>query len=246
MYVGLKNEFDFIKVINNSYINELNPILQDLILCLFPNIQDNDIIYAKKYGKYAKTDIVVTVNDINKGISIKTGYNNSVHIEPIKKFEDKLISYGLSYNYIDLFKRYIYSDGSNDNTGLNRLSNADYLVDHKNEICELNVEFDKLKNILIKRFLIETDIKYKVSVDAFIHGVPNDFLWVTSEEVLSFLENKNANSNSLHSSNLYIQSWNKNLIRNNKYEHCRDYIQVKWFNMFNDMIEIMSNRNLNM
>ena len=76
--------------------------------------------------------------------------------------------------------------------------------------------------------------------------MPNDFLWVTSEEVLSFLENKNANSNSLHSSNLYIQSWNKNLIRNNKYEHCRDYIQVKWFNMFNDMIEIMSNRNLNM
>ena len=126
------------------------------------------------------------------------------------------------------------------------MKDNDYLVDHKNEICELNVEFDKFKNILIKRFLIETDIKYKVSVDAFIHGVPNDFLWVTSEEVLSFLENKNANSNSLHSSNLYIQSWNKNLIRNNKYEHCRDYIQVKWFNMFNDMIEIMSNRNLNM
>ena len=217
-----------------------------MIICLFPNIQNNDIIHAKKYGKYAKTDIVISVNDVNKGISIKTGYNNSVHIEPIKKFEEKLNAYGLSANNIDLLKRYIYSDGSNDNTGLNRLSNADYLIDHKDEIIELNVEFNNIKNILIKRFLIETDIKYKVSVDAFIHGNPNDFLWVTSEEVLSFLENKNANSNSLHVSNLYIQSWNKNLIRNNKYEHCRDYIQVKWFNMFNDIVEIMSNRNLNM
>ena len=101
------NWFFIFKVINNSYINELNPILQDLIICLFPNIQNNDIIHAKKYGKYAKTDIVISVNDVNKGISIKTGYNNSVHIEPIKKFEEKLNAYGLSANNIDLLKRYI-------------------------------------------------------------------------------------------------------------------------------------------
>ena len=68
-------------------------------------------------------------------------------IEPIKKFEDKLISYGLSYNYIDLFKRYIYSDGSNDNTGLNRLSNADYLVENVTKLI-LN-KCKQYKNIKI-------------------------------------------------------------------------------------------------
>ena len=107
-------------------------------------------------------------------------------------------------------------------------------------------ELSKLKKFLIKRFLLETDIHYKVCVDAFIHGTPNDFLWVSSNEVITFLENSDVNSNSLHVSNLYIQSWNKNLIRNNRYEHCREYIQVKWFSMYNDIIKIMSNRNLYM
>ena len=85
-----------------------------------------------------------------------------------------------------------------------------------------------------------------VPVDVFIHGSINDFFWVTSDEVLFYLTQSDANSNYLHVSNLYIQSWNKNLIRNNRYEHCREYIQVKWFSMYNDIINIMSNRNLYM
>ena len=212
---------------------------------MFPNIKDNDIIYAKKYGRYAKTDIVISVNDIRKGISIKHGYNNSVHIESINNFSNKLLTYGVSLKNVDIFKRYIYSDGTNNNTGSIRLSSSDYLINHKNDICELNIELNKLKKELIKRFLIQTDINYKVSVDAFIHGTPNDFLWVSSEEVMKFLEEKHIDSNSLHVSNLFIQSWNKNLIRNNKYEHCREYIQVKWFSMYDDIINIMNNRNLN-
>ena len=48
--------------------------------------------------------------------------------------------------------------------------------------------------------------------------------------------------NGLSVSNLYIQSWNKNIIKNPKYEYCRHYFQVKWYNMPDDIIEIMNNR----
>ena len=99
-----------------------------------------------------------------------------------------------------------------------------------------------LKSKLIDRFLIETDINYRVKVDAIIHGTPNDFIWVTSDEVKNYLENEDIISTSLHTGKLYIQSWDKNIVRNTKYEHCRDYIQVKWFSMYDDLINIMSRR----
>lgn len=224
----------------------MNPLLQDLILYLFPNIKNDDIIHARKYGKYAKTDIVISVNNVDKGISIKSGYNNSVHIEPINKFVKKLESYGISSENIEQLKRYVYSDGTNNNTGEIRLSSNEYLLNNIDEINTLNSALECIKKELIRRFLIETDVKYLVPVDVFIHGSINDFFWVTSDEVLFYLTQSDANSNYLHVSNLYIQSWNKNLIRNNRYEHCREYIQVKWFSMYNDIIKIMSNRNLYM
>ena len=169
-----------------------------------------------------------------------------MHIEPINKFVKKLESYGISSENIEQLKRYVYSDGTNNNTGEIRLSSNEYLLNNIDEINTLNSALECIKKELIRRFLIETDVKYLVPVDVFIHGSINDFFWVTSDEVLFYLTQSDSNSNYLHISNLYIQSWNKNLIRNNRYEHCREYIQVKWFSMYNDIIKIMSNRNLYM
>lgn len=90
--------------------------------------------------------------------------------------------------------------------------------------------------------MIETDVKYRVKVDAFIHGTINGFIWSTSDEVQRFLEDEEIFSTSVHTSKLYIQNWDKNLKRNPKYESCREYIQVKWFSIYDDIINIMTKR----
>lgn len=239
---GYQNEFDFITELNNKKVKQLNPLFQDLIMELYPTVKQNEIVKAKKYGRYAKTDIVITIRNKRKGISIKCGYKNSVHVEPLTKFKKFLEQNNIDEKVIDKFIRYIYSDGTNNNTGENRLSNADYIDIHQDDIRELNEIFKSLKGKLIRRFLIETDINYRVRVDAFIHGTVNDFIWVTREEVQNFLENEEIESTSIHTGKLYIQTWDKNLVRNTKYEHCREYIQVKWFSMYDDMINIMTRR----
>lgn len=239
---GYKNEINFINEIDGKKVKELNPILQELIMTLFPNVRKYEVVRATKYGRYAKTDIVLTIRHKRKGISIKSGYKNSVHVEPISKFKKYLEFNGVRSETIEKFKEYIYSDGTNNNTGKRRMSNAEYIDIKQNDIIEINKELEKLKKKLIKRFLIETDIKYRVKVDAFIHGEPNDFIWVTASEVEEYLEQKEIKSTSVHSGKLYIQTWDKNLIRNPKYENRREYIQVKWFSMYDDMIEIMSKR----
>lgn len=242
MTEGYQNEIDFINEINNKKVKELNPLLYDLVKTLYPTIKDNEVITAKKYGRYAKTDIVITIRNKNKGLSIKMGYKNSVHVEHLNTFKRYLERKGITKNTIDKLYRYIYSDGTNNNTGEVRLSNAEYIEKYEEDIKELNIIFNLLKSKLIDRFLIETDINYRVKVDAIIHGTPNDFIWVTSDDVKNYLENEDIISTSLHTGKLYIQSWNKNIVRNTKYEHCRDYIQVKWFSMYDDLINIMSRR----
>lgn len=242
MLNGYKNEFDFINSLNNHTYDELNILLQDVIIKLFPNILKTDVIKAYKYGRYAKADIVVSVNDIKRGISLKCGYKNSVHLESIKRFIKYLSDIGESQEIIDMFLRYMYSDGTNNNTGNFRLSNEQYIYENQLDIENINIMLKKYKSNLIKRFLIDTYINYTVKADLFIHGTINDFIWVTADEVQSFLENNINLSKSVHCSNLYIQNWNKNISRNNKYEHCREYIQVKWFGMYDDMIAIMANR----
>ena len=243
MTSGYKNEFDFINYLNNKKFEEINILMQEVIQSLFPNIRNNDTIKAYKYGRYAKADIVVSVNGEKHGISLKSGYHNSVHLESIKRFVDYLSCLGVNSDLIDSFLLYIYSDGTTNNTGENRLSNSEYIDKYSLEAEKLNVLFNQFRKEFINRFLIDTYVNYKVKADIFIHGTLNDFIWVTADEVKCFLESIEYESSGVHTSKLFIQNWNKNLCRNNKYEHCREYIQVKWFSMYDDMIYMMANRN---
>ena len=245
MINGFKNEIDFINSLNNHRFDELSILLQDIIIALYPNILKKDIIKAYKYGRYAKADIVVSVRNKKRGISLKSGYKNSVHLESIKRFTKYLKDLGETKDNIDSFLRYIYSDGTTDNSGTIRISNDEYIKNNADETTKLNIMFNKYKSHLIKRFLIDTYVNYRVKADIFIHGTINDFIWVKAEDVQQFLETHDISTKSVHCGKLYIQNWNKNISRNTQYEHCREYIQIKWFSMYDDMIAIMANKYIN-
>ena len=108
--------------------------MQEVLQNLYPDIRPKDIIKATKYGRYAKTDVVVSVRNKKRGISIKSGYKNSVHVEPLNVFKKYLLKNNVLPEIIDLFLRYIYSDGTNNNTGIKRISNADYIDVHKDDV----------------------------------------------------------------------------------------------------------------
>lgn len=240
---GYENEFDFINYLNNKKYKEVNILFQEILSVLFPNIKPEDEIIAYKYGRYAKVDMVISVNEIKKGISIKGGIKNSVHVEPIYKFILFLEKFG--FDKRDSLLRYLYSDGTNNNSGTIRQSSEDYKKNHKEDIKDINKSLERIKYELLKRFLIETDINYKVKVDMFIVGYINDFFWITKHEVLEYLQKVDHESEGVHVSKLFIQNWNKNLKRNPKYEYCRSYIQVKWYSLLEDLMQILIMRKNN-
>ncbi len=83
---GLDNEFAFVLELNNKTIKELNPLCRDLIEAIFPNENENSIIKCWRNHLKQKSDILIKINNKIKGISIKKGIKNSVHVEPISQF----------------------------------------------------------------------------------------------------------------------------------------------------------------
>lgn len=240
---GIKNEMEIISYLNGKKKWEVHIIFQELLEKLYPDIKANDVIMACKYHELAKCDILLKVNGVKKGISVKSGFKNSVHTEKIDKFLHDLKI--INFTKVDELARYLYSDGSNNNTGDNRISSSEYKEKHKEEIEEINKELNKkeIKKYLIERFLIDGNIDYSVTVDAFIYGTLYDFVWFTKEEAMEqLLSFTNIESLGTHVSNLFIQQWNKNLVRNPNYERFRNYIQVKWYSLMEDSMLIICKR----
>ena len=68
-----------------------------------------------------------------------------------------------------------------------------------------------------------------------------DFIWITKEEVYYIMrKHLKDDISSLHISLLTLQPMARNLNYNPKYEPCRNQVQVKWYNISDNIIEVMA------
>lgn len=157
---GIQNEHEFVEYFNKRKVKELNPMANDFIKSIFPNVIENDIIYAIPRLDKGKTDFILIINEIEKKISLKKGYSNSIHLEKIESFVNFLINIGINEETIKLFIKFHYADGSLDGSGENRLSSENYKQLYQNEIDKINLEFNKEDIIkkAINHFIISGDI----------------------------------------------------------------------------------------
>lgn len=237
---GYENEFNFVKEINNKKVSEINEIFKELIYDLFIDIKDDYIIKAWKNHYDQKTDILIKINDKIKRLSIKMGYNNSVHVEKLNVFVEFLKENYIPGHIIKKLLKYHYADGTTNNTGLNRLSSEEYKTNNQAEIDEINSYFCDPQLIIkiINRFLLK-GLVYNDNVDAIVYGTPNDFLWINQVDIYTIILSKIRNySTSIHFGPLVYQPLNRCLNGNPKYEYGREYIQIKWYSLFDDIIHI--------
>lgn len=239
---GYENEYNFVLCLNNKKVCELNPILHDLVCCIFKNVKDEDLIKSWTNHYKQKTDVFIKIGDTLKGISIKMGSRNSVHVESIQEFVFFLIDHGVPNNIVNDYLSFHYADGTINNTGVNRVSAEEYKKDNQSKIDLINEYFNDTKILLdaIDRFLlIGNNSDY--SIDAIIFGVPNDFLWLSRNDIIDYLLSNKRYCSSPHFGELICQPMNRCLNYNEKYEKFREYIQIKWYSLFDSIIEQMNN-----
>ena len=240
---GFQNEDEFVKCLDNKEFRNVEFNLRLFLEDLFGVINDNDIVKCYKSKGPYKYDIIIEINNKIKRISIKKGFKNSVHSEPISEFIHFLILNKMPREMVINFLKYHYADGTTNGSGVNRISISEYKKSHQKEIDESNV-FLNNKDILIKainRFVIKgRNSIYKI--DALLYGVPDDFIWIKRKDIYKILLNKrNEYSTSIHFGSLTYQPMDRCLNNNSKYEKNRYTSQVKWYNLGDDIIENMNN-----
>lgn len=242
---GYNNEFNFVLGLNNKTIKELPPLFRDLIDSLFPGEQEDSIIKCWLNHFKQKADILVRINKKIRGISIKKGIKNSVHVEPISEFISFLIKNNISRDCIIDYLKFHYADGTTNGKGLTRISTEEYKKENQKSIDRINSELkneDLLKKA-IERFILKgTNSMYPIS--ALIYGEVDDFVFITKEDIIKIIMSKKDNySSTVHFSVLTAQPKNRCLNHNPLYEKDRFCVQIKWYSVFDDIIENMYLKN---
>ena len=242
--LGKNNEYEFVKYLNGKRISELNPMFRELIDELFPNQQQNSIIKSWKNHYKEKSDIFIKIDGKMKGISIKKGYKNSVHVERISDFIHFLIENNVDREIIIEYLKYHYADGSTNGKGNKRISIEEYKKDNQSKIDKINqvLNDEKIIKKAISRFVTRgKNTDYFIA--AIIYGEVDDFIWATKEQIEEIiLSKKDIYSSAVHFGALTCQPKNRCLNYNPLYEKDRFCVQTKWYNIFDDIIEYLSNK----
>lgn len=244
---GLQNEHCFSKYLNGNKVKFLNPMFKDLIYLLFPKVLENSKINCRVDYNKKKYDLIIKIEDKIKKISIKKGINNSVHVEGISSFIHFLIDSGVSREVIISYLKYHYADGTTNGSGKERLSVEEYKKNNQLEIDKINIAINNeyILKRAINRFILQGKNSNEC-VDAIIYGTIEDFFFITKEEAEKIiLSKKDIYSTGVHFANLYCQPMTRNLNRNPKYEDKRFCIQIKWYSIFDDIIEYRNNQLVN-
>lgn len=241
---GFQNENNFVKELNCKKFRELLPNFQSMLLELYRNIDYNDIVYCRNDYNKKKFDIVISINNVIKRISIKMGINNSVHTEGISGFIRFLIECRVPKQVIFEYLQYHYADGTRNGKGINRMSSKEYKEKFQPHIDYINSEINKpyILERAINRFVLQGN-NSSVKIDGIIYGITSDFLFISRDDIFDILMSKgNIHSTGVHFGNLFCQPMARNLNCNPKYEKRRYCVQIKWYSIFDDIIESKNNK----
>lgn len=241
---GFENEDELIEYLNSKKIKDLNSNMKDFIFFIFGNIDEENIIQATSGKSGQKPDMIITINNVIKRISIKKGTGNSVHQEKVDVFVEFLESINISNETINKLLKFHWGDGTSDGAGSQRISSSDYKQQFPEEIEMINKEFNKEKNIkeFIYRFIMQGKSDDYDIVDALYYGNVNEGHWASKDEIIEYVVNNIFNLNSIHFGPLTYQIWNRCLNFNPNTENRRRVMQVKWGSLLNDLLIIERNR----
>lgn len=232
---GYQNEFLFVLEFNNKKVKELNPLLREVIDDLFVNIKEDDLIKSwRNHINNQKGDIFIKIKNNVRSLSIKKGSRNSVHAESINSFVNFLRLLNINESTIKKYLNYHYAEN---------MTSKEYCESHEEDIKDINKELNKID---IKHFINRFILKGRLSsytIDGLIYGTPNDFFYINSKDICETItESKMRNSKSVHIGCLFIQPQNRCLNNNQKYIDKKDFVQIKWYSLFDDIIMFKANK----
>lgn len=243
---GIKNENNMVSAFNNKQIARLTTFQKAFINSIFPNINESEVIRAKKIGGQGfKPDLEIIVANRKYNISIKKGGGNSVHQEKTALFIEYCTKYlDMTQTEKNSLLKYLYGDGTIDGNSIpeNRLADEKLLRMYAQDIKNVQQFLDRNKKDLVRRFLVYGRKGYeeRIKADYLYHGDSIKGVWCSLDEpVIEFISNMHSPINApLTIGPLTLQVWNRNLSGKPNMENRRHSIQIKWASCKYDITKI--------
>jgi len=237
---GFSNEKRICSYLHNKTLERLNPNMKKLILFLFPKIKKSDIIKCNREGGIHKSDIIISVGELKKRISVKEGSGNSVHQEPLEEFIDFLEeNFRISEKFKDDLRFFIWGDYTLNGSGDKKSRMSSYEIKKKfpKLVGRIREFMEAHKKQLIKRFVI-MGAKSDKKPDLIYYGDVNLGYWAESKDALELLSSHKSKS-AIPVGKLTFQAWNRAIKKDNHSEHKRGVIQLKWPTIKPDLKSLM-------
>lgn len=243
MQKGIQNEQEFKKIIDGKKVGELPKNIQELIKSIFINIDNYSVVECWQSKYVEKADIKLKINNMTKGISIKSGIFCSMHQEDINKFSKFMLRIGVDEITENYFRRFIYGEING-----KRVTAKEYISFYTKEIDQIKRIFNNyyIKINLIIRFLFQGTEIHRYGCDAIIYGTPLNFIWATKAEILKYLlEHTTTHTDFINIGLLNIKCYDRNLRNNPSKVKGQNEIQVKWYTIKDDILYITMMREAN-
>lgn len=230
MIKGYANEYNFCEIFHDKFINQIEEKYVNFLEDIYDKKLDpKSYVICWKSNANDKTDIIIRVGSEKKYISIKSGKNNSVHLESLDSFTAFLEELNCPKDIIAVYKAYHIGNDTNGN----RLSGKEYQEKYSYDLEKLNkfLNQEKIVEKAINRFLFDGRDDFNNKVDVLIYGTPDNFKYAKKEQITKYLLSQNDIFITPHFSSLVLQPWARNLNYNPKHEYRREFVQVKWYRL---------------
>ena len=192
--IGIQNEENFVKAINNKTYDELSKHLQYFLHFLFPVIDTSKKFHCSMTTNYIKPDICISLESEMQYVSLKYGQSDVFHNENILTFIEFLRKNDISEESIKTYLLFHYGDGTTDGTGKNRYTAVELRFHYREELQKLNEELNKNKEF-VKKFVDRAMFQGVNSLanraDYIYHGDPDYGIFLSRYQLLNRIETKN-------------------------------------------------------
>lgn len=231
---GYQNEYDFVKLFNNKYLNELDQNSIQFLYELFgEKIKNDEPIISWKNKMVQKADIFIKYKNKVKGISLKCGNSNSMHHEQIQEFKRYLEKLRIPYDTIDKYVSYHYGYAKDKEGKINfsqSLSSEEYKKIYQSEIDIFNNCINKTRIIvdMIDRFIVRGR-NSDYDIDALVCGTTNHYVWIMKHDIYDLILSKRClDYTSPHIACMTIGPKKRNLNHDSKYAEERYIVCIRW------------------
>lgn len=190
---GFLKEDQLVMSLDKKKYSQISFAFRPILISMFGNLNDDDIIYCYKFEDYTKPDFVIEVKDAKHFVSMKTT-SVYVHQEKIESFIMFLKELGISDKTCETFLKYQFGDGTTDGSGHHRDPYNVVFARLQADIQEANRELNADQEIMwkvISRCLFQGVNQKAIPADYLFMGDAQGGHIVSKGQVYKYIRLKN-------------------------------------------------------